>query len=114
MVPPSSLPNRCPTAGALNIDFLQLSGPDGFHHFRQNGYQLETTDTVVVDGPEERTYVLDNTGYHWPIYSEYSPRVQVWPGQNQRLRVLFDEGGSMNIARTWTMRAWYKPRRVTL
>ncbi|MBI1296661.1 hypothetical protein GC175_17030 [bacterium] len=105
---------RKATAGSLNIDFLQLSGPNGLHHFRQVGYQLETTDSVVIDGPESQIYALDASTYRWPIYSEYSPPVQVWPGKDQRIRVLFDEGTTMNIARTWTARAWYKPRRVTL
>ena len=113
---------RCFIGGSFNVDFLQLSGPDGFHHFRHVGYELPTTSYIVVDGPEEQTYMLNAAATEkWPVYAEYSPRVNVWPGQNQRIRVLFDEDGStyalpsaMNIARTLTVRAYYRPRRLTL
>lgn len=99
----------------LNVDYLQLDGPDGLHRFDQQGYQLEVGDLVVDDGPNQGVYIQTYGGYTQHIFSDYPPPLLVWPGRDMRIRLLFDEtSGSSVIDRTFTVYAQYRPRRLTV
>jgi hypothetical protein len=99
----------------LDLDFIQLSGPDGVHRFDQQGYQLEIGDSVVDDGINESVYLLTTGGNSQHIVSDYPPGLSVWPGRDMRVRLLFDEvSGGMVISRTMTAYASYRPRRLTV
>lgn len=99
----------------LDIDFLQLTPADSTRWWKQVGYQLDPNDLVVNDGPVNRVYALDAvTGYQWNIYQAYNGVLYVWPNRAQRLIFLHDEGSSMNIGRAWSVRAYYRPRRLTV
>jgi hypothetical protein len=98
----------------LDLDFIQLSGPDGVHRFDQQGYQLEIGDSVVDDGINESVYILTTGGNSQHIVSDYPPGLSVWPGRDMRVRLLFDESSGMVISRTMTAYASYRPRRLTV
>ena len=98
----------------LDLDFVQLSGPDGVHRFDQQGYQLEIGDSVVDDGIAGGVYVLTAGALMQHIYSDFPPPLFVWPGRDVRLRMLFDEGSGMVISRTMKIYAQYRPRRLTV
>jgi len=98
----------------LDLDFIQLSGPDGVHRFDQQGYQLEIDDVVIDDGINESVYLLTTGGNSQHIVANYGPPVFVWPGRDMRVRLLFDEGSGMVISRTMTAFASYRPRRLTV
>lgn len=98
----------------LDIDFIQLTPADSTRWFKQKGYTIDANDLVVNDGPANRVYALDAvTGYQWNIYEAYSGVLWVWPNRDQRLIFLHDDS-SMNIARTWSVQAYYRPRRLTV
>lgn len=102
-------------SGQLNVDFLQLTPANSTRWFKQSSYQIEANDQIINDGPVNRVYGLDaTTGYQWNIFEVYSGVLYVWPNQNQRLIFLHDEATTMNISRTWTVRAYYRPRRLTI
>jgi len=97
-----------------DLDYIQLSGPDGVHRFDQQGYQLASGDFVIDDGPESAVYIQTTGGFTQHIYSDYPPALFVWPGRDMRVRLLFDEGANSVIARTMTAFAQYRARRVTV
>lgn len=102
-------------ADQLNVDYLQLDGPDGVHRFDQQGYQLVSGDLVVDDGPNEGVYVQTYGGFTQHIFSDYPPPLLVWPGRDMRIRLLFDNAyGNSVISDTLTMYAQYRPRRLTV
>lgn len=109
---------RNSSAAQLDLDYLQLSGPDGVHRFDQQGYTFETIDTMIVDGPQDVVFINSYNGsYNQAVYiiSNYPPFVMLHPGKNCRLRVLFDEAsGACVISRTLRLNAKYRPRRVTV
>lgn len=98
----------------LDLDFIQLSGPDGVHRFDQQGNDLVIGDTVTDDGPEGAVYIktVGNATQH--IFSDYGRPIYAWPGRDMRLRLLFDEGSGMVISRTMTATVNYRPRRLTV
>ena len=98
----------------LDVDFIQLTPADSTRKFKQAGYALLNGDQVINDGQDERVYMVDSaTGTQINIYAAYNGVLHVWPNRDQRLILLFDEGG-MVISRTWTVRAYYRPRRNSL
>lgn len=105
---------RSAGSGALDVDFIQLTALDSWRHVQQLGYVLEADDRVIDDGGEAVTYGEEPGGDHVPIYAGYGQPVHLWPGADQRLSVLWDEEGGMNIARTFAMALRYRPRRLTL
>lgn len=99
----------------LDIDFVQLSPAESTRLLRQVGYQLEINDLVVNDGPEGRVYAVDDgSAVQWNIFEAYNNALFIWPNRAQRLYFLHDETASMTIARAWSVRAYYRPRRSTL
>ncbi|MBX3050802.1 MAG: hypothetical protein KF753_04970 [Caldilineaceae bacterium] len=106
---------RCAVTGQLDVDYLQLCGPDGVHRFNQQGYQLEIGDLVVDDGPNEGVYIQTYGGFTQHIFSDFPPPLLVWPGRDMRIRLLFDNAyGNSVIANTFTVYAQYRPRRLTV
>jgi len=97
----------------LDVDFLQLCGPD-VHRFEQQGYLLEIGDLVVDDGPNEGVYAQTPGGFTQHLYNDFPPPLMVWPGRDMRVRLLFDEGSGMVVDRSFTVFAQYRPRRLTV
>lgn len=101
--------------GQLDLDYIQLVGPDGVHRFDQQGYQLAIGDLVVDDGPNEVVYIQTVGGFTQHIFSDYPPPLVVWPGRDTRIRLMFDDAyGNSAIANNFTVYAWYCPRRLTV
>ncbi len=98
----------------LDLDFIQLCGPDGVHRFDQQGYTLEIGDVVTDDGPEGAVYITTVGSKTQHIFSDYGQPIFAWPGRDMRLRLLFDEGSGMVISRTMTATVNYRPRRLTV
>lgn len=99
----------------LDIDFVQLTPADSTRWFKQIGYQIPPNDAIENNGPEDRVYEIDAaTGQQSYLYEAYSAALHVWPSRDQRLFFLFDEASTMNISRSSSIRAWYRPRRSTL
>lgn len=107
---------RAAVSGSLNVDFLQLCGPDSFHHFEQIGYQVEQADRIISDGMEEAAYLVDSPGLErWNVLNPYKPYLYLFPGVAQRVRVLMDEQtGNMDISRAFDLQLYYRPRRLTV
>ena len=99
----------------LDVDYIQLVGPDGVHRFDQQGYLLSINDFVVDDGPNESVYIQTSGGYTQHIVRDYPPPLMVWPGRDTRIRLMFDDtDGNSVIGNNFIVYAWYRPRRVTV
>ena len=102
-------------AGSTNfyLDFIQLLGLDGWRELRARAYGLQYNETLVDDGIVERLYLLNGSN----AYGLYvgTGRLMLLPGRDQRLYFL--HGDWMNgggIARTLSVKAWYRPRRLSI
>lgn len=73
---------------------------------------MPTNDAIVDDGIEGLTYAQTSDGAQLVLRPYHEP-VHVWPGRQNRLRVLVSANPwAASIA--WTAQAWYRPRRLTL
>jgi len=102
--------------GSFSLDFIQLTPMDGYHVLIPRGYGASYGVTLIDDGISGNVYTSGwggtaKTGH----YLSRGQQIQLWPGEDQRLCFLAtgDTGGS-DIARTWSVRAYYRPRRLTL
>jgi hypothetical protein len=97
-----------------DLDFLQLTPTDSFRHLRMLTYPVPNNDLVVDDGIEGLAYVSLSAA-PTPLVAPRGDPLMVYPGILQRVYVLCDEqNNAVNIARTWAVRMWYRPRRMTL
>jgi len=101
---------RCTGAGIFNLDFIQLTPLDAYQRVIQRGYTIANGDVITFDNIEG---IIHQAGK--PIYSPQDGVLKVFPGVTQRLIILQDEGGSgSNIARTFSVRAYIRERRLTV
>lgn len=101
-------------ASVAQLDFVQLTPTDSVRHLRMRGTPIANNDLVVDDGIEGAAYASSG-GAYYPLASPRNEPLMVYPGQLQRILVLADEGSNaVNIARTFAVRMWYRPRRFAL
>lgn len=106
------------SAGAHNvvIDYLQITPLDGWRKLVNQGYQLEYGARLVDDGIDDYLYgdgaaVDGKAGF----YVGHGDRIQLQPGLPQRLYFLHNNAaGSAPIWRTLSIKAFYRPRKVTV
>ena len=97
-----------------SLDFIQLTPTDSFRHLRLFTYPVANNDLVVDDGIEGVSYLSVSSSIV-PLVAPRGEPLMVYPGILQRVYVLADEqDNAMVIARTWAVRMWYRPRRLTL
>lgn len=102
-------------AQTINLDFMQWTPADPlcYQTIAQRGMTVLNNSTVVVDGIEGVTY-LNEAGVNHPIYAPKGPPVHVFPGvATQRLYILHD-GYGRSVDWKLTMKAFYRPRRLTV
>lgn len=100
-----------------NLDFIQLTPVEYLRVVRVTGspyVQVANNAAVVVDEIEDVAYFLTSGSRLAGLVRDGAP-VMVVPGQTQRILLLCDESGNaMNIGRTFSVRAWYRPRRLSV
>lgn len=100
----------------LSLDFVQLSALDGWRKLSPRGYGLSYNTRLVDDGIDGYLYTDGwapggKTGH----YVGSGERIAVIPNKTQRLYFLHDtDTGSAPIARTLSVKAYYRPRRLTI
>lgn len=100
-----------------NLDFIQITPVEFLRVLRVSGSpytQVANNAAVMLDEIENIAYFLTSGERMSGLVRDGAP-VMVVPGQAQRIMVLCDEGGNaMNISRTFSVQAWYRPRRLTV
>ena len=100
-------------SATLNLDFIQLTPVESYRHLVMRGNDVANGDAIEDDGPEGRAY-HDLAGAHHYIMSPRGASLTVFPNLIQRIYVLHDEGFSANIDNSFLVRAYYRPRRLTI
>lgn len=98
---------------SVSIDYFQLTPTDSFRKLYQLGYSAANNSYIIDDGIEGYT-VLQESSVDYPIYTVYDSPLIVFPNRIQKIIILHDEGSSSVIANTFSIRAYYRPRRLTI
>lgn len=99
-----------PLAGSATLAFVQLSPAEPALTIYQNGFGLPNASSIVTDDIDNYDYML--TARHSII--ETSGEMLLYPGQANRLRLLFDEDGLFEPSRQWQVAGTYQPRKLTV
>jgi hypothetical protein len=100
---------------SLSLDYLQLTPLDSYRVLIPRGYGTIYTATIVDDGITNSLYVQWSGSGKTGHYVAHGSPVMLWPSVAQRLYFLCDNSsGSTEIARTHTVRAYYRPRLLTI
>lgn len=104
------------TGGAtVTLDYVQLTPLDGYRQLRPRGYGAAFTTTIVDDGIENALYVQWGAAGKSGHYVGNGAPLQLFPTVAQRLYFLFtNDTGGTDIARTHSVRVYYRPRRLTI
>lgn len=104
---------KCDTSGTVNLDYIQLTPTESYRHIIMRGNQVAANDYIVDDGTEEQTYT-DESGVHHYIMSPRGSPLMLFPAKDQRIYILHDEGSTSDVNNTFTVRVYYRPRRLTI
>lgn len=96
------------------LDFIQLTPADNYRPVRIVPIGILANDVLVDDGIDGASYATA-AGYRGPFLRTSTGPLMVWPGKLQRIYVLTDnEAAAFSITDRWLMRAWYRPRRLSI
>lgn len=101
----------------VNLDFLQLTPLDGWRMLECAGYGILQNERLVDDGFTENKYIDDGAGDKKAgIIVGYGKPIELYPGKDQKLYFLMHSGSTntAEIARTISVKLFYRPRRRTL
>lgn len=104
----------CTTSGTVGIDYIQLTPAEdkSYRHLIQRGYSAPNNSIIVDDGIEGLAYLSVSNVNH-PLYTARTQPVHVFPNTDQRIYVLHD-GESASIDWSLSVKAYYRPRKITL
>jgi len=101
----------------LNLDFLQITPLDGWRLLECSGYGVLQNSRIVDDGFNDVFWIdtgseSDKAGY---LVAHGSP-IELYPGKKQKLHFLIHSniGNTAEIARTASIKLFYRPRRRTI
>lgn len=101
----------------VQLDFVQFTPTDSYRIMRLGYRSLANNDLIVDNGTDGLAYTT-SSGEQQAGVAPVGDPLMVYPGQLQRLYILSDSGdggeAGINIARTLAVRAWYRPRRLSL
>lgn len=101
---------RSSASCTLDLDFIQLTPTDSYAQFTQLGLTIPNSGVITVDGIEGAIHAAG-----FPIYTSALPTVWLFPNKLQRLIFLHNETtGAPSIANTLSVRAYVRPRRLTI
>lgn len=101
----------------VDLDFIQITPLDGWRMLECAGYGVVQNSRMVDDGFNEVAYIDNGAGDDKAgILVGYGNPITLYPGKKQRLYFLMHtwEGDKAEIARTATVKLYYRPRRKTL
>lgn len=102
--------------GTANLDFLAILPLDGYRKLEPLGYGLAYNARIVDDMIEDFVYTDDwSTSGKTPHYVGFGDPIMLWPGRDQRLYFYTDKNsGGTDIAQTLSVRAYFRPRVLTI
>lgn len=101
---------RATSSTTIGLDFIQLTPKDSLCHLVQRGYDIANNGVITVDGPGEMVHAGGAT-----LYTPIGFPLFLFPGRLQRLLILENEGVvAPAIANSFSVRAYVRPRRLTV
>jgi len=101
---------RAASAASLTINAARLLPMDSYQYIVQRGFTVGAGGVMTFDNIEEL--------YHQAGQSIYSVRTEkplmIFPNVTQRVNIMFDEGSSSDVAKTLSVQAFYRKRRLTI
>lgn len=103
-------------SGSFSLDFIQLTPLDSYRVLTPRGYGAAYGVTVVDDGIMNSLYTTGwDISYKTGHYMYRGEPIMLWPARDQRLYILgTSDVGSSAVERTYSVRVYYRPRRLTL
>jgi hypothetical protein len=101
----------------VDLDFIQITPLDGWRMLECAGYGVVQNSRMVDDGFNEVAYIDNGSGDDKAgLLIGYGNPIHLYPGKKQRLYFLMHtwEADKAEIARTATVKLYYRPRRRTL
>lgn len=100
------------SVGALDTDFFAFFPADTFRRLRVP-VTVSSSGIIVDDGIEGRAYLRTGTA-ELPVVQPQGMPLLVWPGMTQRLYFTWSLfNWAAPITQTFSVKAWYRPRRYT-
>lgn len=102
-------------ASTFELDVLQLTMVDSYRYMELASVSVANNATVVVDGIEGRNYITASS-VQTPLATSFGEPLMLYPGQLQRIYVLYEIAASAGvpITGTFSARLYYRPRRLTV
>ncbi len=109
-------------SGVTQLDVLQLTALDSYRQWELvgTGIAVGANESIVIDGIDGLAYVLAGTA-RYPLPVAVGGPLMLQPGLTQRLYLLHQiaafqtaGAGDAPINATMSVRAWHRPRRVTV
>lgn len=102
------------SAGSGTLSFAHLAPADGAGWLDLGGYGWKSAESVVEEGLHQQAYV-ESGSLRLNLVSRSGGPLLIWPGRNNRLHLLFDEGlGAYHSTREATLIVTHRPRRSTV
>jgi len=106
-------------AGQIEVDIIQLTPLDSYRHLEMLGSGVPTNNgtAIVHDSIDLQTYQLASTT-RTPLPTTFGGPLMIYPGYHNRIYILnqVNAGGTTdaNINLSFSVRLYYRPRRVTV
>lgn len=101
---------RAASAASITLNVARLLAMDSYQYIVQRGFAVDAGDVMTFDNIEGL--------YHQDGQSIYSVRTEkplmIFPNVTQRINIMFDEGSSSDTAKTLSVQAYYRKRRLTI
>jgi len=100
---------RATASATVLIDFLQVTPMDSYRFIRMRSGAIADGDYFEDDGISGVTHAEGNA-----YFTVRGDPLMAFPGVDQRLYILHDLGSTAPIDSALSIRAWYRPRRLTV
>jgi hypothetical protein len=103
--------------GTINLDFLHFMPVANYRNLKQLNYAVANGEGIHVDDMRkpEITYGVDGSANQYQTWIPRGSRLMLSNTVAQRIFILFDEqDNTQNINRKSTVKAYWRPRRLTL
>lgn len=101
---------RSSSAASITINVARLLAMDSYQYIVQRGFTVGSGSVMTFDNIE---YLFHQQGQS--IYSVRTEKpLMIFPNTTQRVNIMFDEGSSSDTAKTLSVQAYYRKRRLTI
>ena len=103
--------------GTINLDFIHFLPVATYKNLRQLNYSVADGDSIFIEDVRkpEITYGVDGSANQYQTWIPRGSRIMLKNTLNQRIFILFDEqDNTQNINKKSTVKAYWRPRRLTL